>query len=231
MPNLLDEYRIIFLSKRGKAEISPKKLSVYWCFLSICFEVCQKPNSNLLLHGILVQGFRMPSFVQEYKIIFPGKSRFTFKLSNNLISKLEFPVNWLLKSVKSLNEIFLAIEYYLKTLECQIWSTNAISFSWENETKLKTLKNLSPYIGVSFKFVLKTIKSLNRIFVDMEYWFKALECQIWLTNTILFLWETETNLGTLQKLSPYIRVSYKVVLKSVKTLNRILWAMEYWFSL
>ena len=154
----------------------------------------------------------MPSFVQEYKIIFSGKRRFTFKLSNNLISKLEFPVNWLLKSVKSLNEIFCAIEYYLKTLECQIWSTNAISFSWENEAKLKTLKKLSPYIGVSFKFVLKTIKSLNQIFVNMEYWFKALECQISLTNTILFLWETETNLATLQNLSPSTGVSYKFVL-------------------
>ena len=144
---------------------------------------------------------------------------------------MEFPVNWLLKSVKSVNEIFLAIKYCFKTLEWQICSTNTISFSWENEAKLKTLKKLFQYIGCSFKFVLKTIKSLNQIFVDMEYWFKALECQIRLTNTILFFWETETNLATLQKLSRYIRVSHKVVLKSVKTLNRILWAMEYWFSL
>ena len=141
---------------------------------------------------------------------------------------MEFPVNWLLKSVKSVNEIFRAIKYCFKTLECQIWSTNTISFSWENEAKLKTLKKLFQYIGCWFKFVLKTIKSLNQIFVDMEYWFKALECQIRLTNTILFFWETETNLATLQKLYRYIRVSHKVVLKSVKTLNRILWAMEYW---
>ena len=49
----------------------------------------------------------------------------------------------------------------------------------------------------------------------MEYWFKALERQIWSANTKLFFRESETNLGTLQRLSPYIGVSYKFVLKCV----------------
>ena len=38
------------------------------------------------------------------------------------------------------------------------------------------------------------------------------------------------NLKTHPKFNPYIAVSYKLVLKSVKSLNRISWAMEYWFK-
>ena len=120
--------------------------------------------------------------------------------------------------------------YWFNALECQIWFMNTKSFFWESEAKLETLLKLSPYIGVSYKFVLKSIKSLNRIFVVIGYWFKALECQIWSTNTKPFFWENEANLGTHQILSPHIGVSYKFVLKSAKTLNRIFWAMEYWFN-
>ena len=72
------------------------------------------PKSNLLSHGILVQGFRMPNLSDEYKTIFLGK--------------------------------------------------------WYN---LGTIQKLSLYIGVSYKFVLKSIKSLNRIFWVIEYWFKT----------------------------------------------------------
>ena len=135
-----------------------------------------------------------------------------------------------LKFVKSLNLIFWVIEYWFKALECQISWTNTKPFFWESEAKLQTLPKLSVYIGVSYKLVLKSVKSLNPIFWTKEYWFKALECQIWSTNTKPFFWESETNLGTLQKLPPNIGVSYKFVLKSVKTLNRYFWAKEYWFK-
>ena len=117
-----------------------------------------------------------------------------------------------------------------KFLECQIWLTNINLFSWGNKSKLETLKDLSPYIGVSFKFVFKTIKNLSRIFLVIEYWFKALEWQIYWTNTKLFLWETEKNLGNLQNLSSYIGVSDKFVWKSVESLNRNLGMIEYWFN-
>ena len=40
-----------------------------------------------------------------------------------------------------------------------------------------------PYFEVSYKFRLKSVKSLKEIFWIMEYWFMALECQIWSTNT------------------------------------------------
>ena len=88
-----------------------------------------------------------------------------------------------------------------------------------SEAKLKTLKKLTPYIPFSYKFLFKTVKNLSRIFSVIEYWIKALEWKICWTNTKLFLWETEKNLGTLQKLSSYIGVSNKFVWKSVESLN------------
>ena len=92
---------------------------------------------------------------------------------------------------------------------------------------MKTLQNLFLYIGVSYEFVLKSVKGVNRIFGVTEYWFKALQYQIWSTNTKPFLWESEAKFETLLKLSPCIRVSDKFVWKSVKTLNRTFFAMEY----
>ena len=73
------------------------------------------------------------------------------------------------------------IEYWFKALAYKIWSTNTKPFSWESEKNLETLHKLSAYIGVSYKFVLKSVKGLNRISRVIEYWFKALECRIWLT--------------------------------------------------
>ena len=60
----------------------------------------------------------------------------------------------------------------------------------------------------------------------IENWYSPLKCQTWSTNTKPFFWESEANLETLQKLSPYIRVSYKFVLTSVKKLNRIFLMIE-----
>ena len=117
-----------------------------------------------------------------------------------------------------------------KAFKCQIWLTNTKLFFWESEANVETLQKPSLYIGICHKFVLKSEKSLNRILWATEYWFKALKCQIWLTNTKLFFWESKSNLKTLQNPCLYIWVSYKFVLKSEKSLNRILWATEYWFK-
>ena len=117
------------------------------------------------------------------------------------------------------------MEYWFKALECQIWSTNTKAFFWEYKEKLQTAPKLSPYIGVSYKFLLQSIKGLNQIFWVIEYWFKALECQIWWKNTNLFFWESEANLGTVEKLPPYTEVSYKFILKFVKTLLWNFWAI------
>ena len=124
MPNLVDEYETIFLGKQDKPWNSSKIFFLYWSDLSICFEVRQTLKSDLLGHGILVQDFRIPNLVDEYKTIF-----------------------------------------------------------LESQTKLQTLQKLSPYIGGCYKFVLKSVKTLNRIFLAMENWFKSLECQVWWTNT------------------------------------------------
>ena len=189
-------------------------------FLSIgvSFEVYQTPQSNLLGLGRFIQGVRMPNLVDQYKIICLGKRGKAWNYPKTL-SYIGFSYKFVWKSVKSLNGIFWAIESCYKILECQIWQTNINFFSWGNKSKLETLKNLSPYIGVSFKCVCKSVESLNRIFSVIEYWFKALEWQICWTNTKLFLWETEKNLGTLQKLSSYFGVSNKFVWKSVEILN------------
>ena len=135
-----------------------------------------------------------------------------------------------MKSVKSLNRILWATEYWFKAFKFKIWLTNTKPFFWESKANIETLLILSPYIWFSYKFVLKSVNSLKRIFLATEYWFKALKCQFWLTNTKPFFWESEANVEALQNLSPYIWVSHKLVLKSFSSLNRILWATEYWLK-
>ena len=57
------------------------------------FEVCQKPKSNLMSYKILVQDFKMPNFVDQYKTIFSGKARESLRRSKNLLLISEFPKN------------------------------------------------------------------------------------------------------------------------------------------
>ena len=133
-------------------------------------------------------------------------------------------------SMKTINRIFWVIEYWLKTLEYESWSANTKLFFWETEAKFETLQKLSPYLWVTYRFVLKCVKSRNRTFWATEYWLKTLEYKIWLTNARPFFSENRRNLGTLQKFSPYIGFTYNVVLKCVKGRNRIFWAIEYWYK-
>ena len=137
---------------------------------------------------------------------------------------------FVLQSVRSLRRIFWASEYWLKSLKCQIWLTNTKPFSWESKANLETRQKLSPYISVCYKFFLKFVNSLNRIFRAMEYWFKALKYQIWLRNRKPFFWERKPNFETLHKLYLYIWICYKFVFQSVKSLNWIFWASKYWFK-
>ena len=58
---------------------------------------------------------------------------------------------------------------------------------------------------------------------------EGFKCWSWLTNIKLFFWESEANLETLQKLFPYIWVSFEFVLKSLKSQSRIFCATEYCF--
>ena len=134
--NLVNDCKSIFLERRGKSWNLQATFSLHWSFLQTYFEVCQKPELNLVSNTILVESFIMPNFHNEYKTI----------------------------------------------------------FFWESETNLETFQKLSPYIWVSYKFVLKSVKSLNRIFWVIKYWFKALECHIWSMNSKPFFWESEAKL-------------------------------------
>ena len=135
-----------------------------------------------------------------------------------------------MKSVKSLNRIFSVIEYWFKALDAKFGERIQFYFSGKAKTNLGTLQKLFSYLGVGYKFVLNSVKTHIGIFCAREYWFRALECKIWPTNTQSFFWENGTNLQILEKLSPYIGVSDKFVLKSVKSLNRIFWVIEYWLK-
>ena len=167
-------------------------------------------------HGVLVQPLQCQICSTNTKSFFSqdqAKSESLQKLSPFIGVSHQF----VLKSVKSLNRIFLAMEYRFKALECQIWSTNTKSFAWEVDTNLGTVQNLFPYIRVSYKWVLNSAKILNRFLSMIEYWFKDLKCQLCSTNTKLFSWGSEKNVGTLQKLSPYIGFLYKFILKSIRS--------------
>ena len=136
---------------------------------------------------------------------------------------------FVLKSIKILTRISWATEYWLKAFKCQIWLMYTKPFFWETEENVETFQKRFPYIWVSYKLVLKWVKVLNSILWSMESWFKVLKWHILLRNTKPFFLEGDANVEPLQKLSPSIWVFYKFVLKSIKSLNRILWATEYWF--
>ena len=114
----------------------------------------------------------------------------------------------------------------VKAFKCQICLTNTKLFSWESEANLETLQKVSLYIWVSYKFVLKSVKSLNRIFWATEYWFKAFKCQIWLRNAKPFYWVSEANIETLQKLSLPI---LKLLTNLFRSLGKISMGCDYCF--
>ena len=64
-------------------------------------------------------------------------------------------------------------------------------------------------------------------FWGFKYWYQAQKCKVRSTNTKAFFWENEANIETFQKVSSYIVVSRKFVLKSAKCLSWIFWVTEY----
>ena len=55
-------------------------------------------------------------------------------------------------------------EYWYKAQKCEISSMNTNPFIWGSEANLETFKKVSLPIGVSYKFVLKSVKSVILIF-------------------------------------------------------------------
>ena len=151
-------------------------------------------------------------------------------LSKKFLPIFEVFYKFVLKCLNVLNWIFWTREYCFKALKCKNWLTNTNPLFWQSETNIETLQNFSVDIWVFYKFVLKSVKSLNQILWATEYWFKALKCQILSTNTKPFFWETKSKIETLQKFFPFLWVSNKFALKSVNSLNWILWTTECWFK-
>ena len=104
MRKLVDQYKNIFLLKRGKRWNSSKTFYLYLSFLSNGFEACQNPKSNLIRLEIMGQGFKMQKYVGEYKTIFLGKRRKSWTLQKPAVY-IWVSYKMLLKSVKSLNRI------------------------------------------------------------------------------------------------------------------------------
>ena len=74
MYNLVNKNKSNFLRKQGKPWNFSKNFSSYWSFLQIFSKSSfQKPQSNLLSNGILVQDLTMPNLVNDYKISFLDK--------------------------------------------------------------------------------------------------------------------------------------------------------------
>lgn len=165
-------------------------------------------------------------WIQNY---FSRRARQTLEHLESFLPVLEFPIDvcWSLSeaSIKS-------CERY--EIDSRLWNAKfrerIQNYFWEREANLGTLQKLFTYIGVSYQFVLKSLKTLIWIFLAMEYCFKALECQLSLMNAKSFFWENVANRKTLQNLSSYVGISYKFFLKSVKSLNPLFWVIKYWFK-
>ena len=93
--------------------------------------------------------------------------------------------------------------------------TNTRPFFWQREADLETFQKLSSRIGVLYKLVLGSVKILNWIFRVTEYWYNAQKCKTCINeHKTTFL----VKLRVFQK---------KIVLKFLKTLNRMFWVIKY----
>lgn len=102
------------------------------------------------------------------------------------------------------------IEYWLQGTKFARQIQN--HFSLESKTDLEIFQKISAHIGVIYKPVLESVKTLNPIFEVTEYWYKAEKCQISSTNTKPYFWENLANLKIFQKkvFSPILEFSKKL---------------------
>ena len=138
------------------------------------FQVPQMHKQNLLQHGIFgswIQNAKLAK-IDKCNTIFLGKQGNTWhslKTSSLHCSCLQICFEVCQKQKLNL----LGHGILVQTLISQIWSTYTKPFFWGSHTNFGTVQKLSSYIGFCYKFVLKSIKSLNRIFWAMKYWFNA----------------------------------------------------------
>ena len=113
------------------------------------------------------------------------------------------------------------IEYWLQGTKFARQIQN--HFSLESKTDLEIFQKISAHIGVIYKPVLESVKTLNPIFEVTEYWYKAEKCQIWSTNTKPYFWENLTLKFSKKKFCPpywsFLK-SYSEVFQKCNLLNQ-----------
>ena len=138
-----------------------------------------------------MQGFKMLNLVYRYKKYF-CEARKILKLSKTFFLIFEIPkLKACFEPSQNLNWISWVIEFYKMAPKCQMLSTNANHFLWENEAYSETLQKLFIHIGVTWKKKLDlwSVRGLNRIFWVAERWYKIRKCKICSTNANPFFWE------------------------------------------
>ena len=101
---------------------------------------------------------------------------------------------------------------------------------WESRTNFGTLRKLSPYNGVSSKFVFRSIKSLDKIFLDMVYFVQDFRMPNLLNEHKLL---SVKDLGTSRDPSKTFSLYWSFLLicfEVFQSLNRIFQAMEHQFK-
>ena len=161
----------------------------------------------------MIQGWKMHKLVNEYKIISMEQGEKLWNFPKGFYSYQNF-LRLCFEVCQQL-WIFWVIECLYQVHKCKVWSTNTKPFLREVETNLETSQKTFSQFGHSYKFILKSLKSLHGIFWAAEYWLNTRNFQVYSTNRKLFFWSRKKNFETLQKVSTDIRVSYKFILKSV----------------
>ena len=217
--NLIDKYRTIFPGKWRKPWNFQKTMSVFWSSLWICFEVYKK---------ILIEssepcsiGSRLYNTKFEQPIQNLGKGGKNSNFAKNLLH-VGVCCKPVLKVAKSLNQTFWATECWYKAQKCKILSTNTKLFFRWSEANLKTSWQLSPYIGVSYKFVLKSLfwkhksNPLNHGSLFQGFIIPNLVNKY----QTIFSWKRGWPWNSLErKVSSHIGVVYKFVFESAKSLG------------
>ena len=155
----------------------------------------------------------------------------SYKFVLRCFPNIDVSYKFVLNPAESLNEIFWANEYLHKTGKCKILSRNTKHFS--GKTKQGKVSNFPKNFSLfcSFLWICFAIcQKLNSNLLSDWILVQDSKCKIWSTNTKPFFWERVVNFETSKKLSRYFLVSYKLILKSVKSLNQISRAIEYWFK-
>ena len=109
---------------------------------------------NLLSHAVLAQGSIILNLSNQYRT---WEREAKIQILQRICLHVGVCCKPVLKVAKSLNQTFWATECWYKAQKCKILSTNTKLFFRWSEANLKTSWQLSPYIGVSYKFVLKSL--------------------------------------------------------------------------